>query len=174
MERLRQHRLVINEEKCQLFKSQVEFLGHLVDKSGIQLLLAKVEAISKYPRPTMGSQLLSFLGMIKFYRRFIRGAASILNPLTYVTKSGGPKHRKLDWQPGMEQVFQKAKVALSEAAILAKLELSLAVDASNHHIGGVLQKRCGACCQPLAFFSRKLNAAMRPSTAPWTGNYWPL
>ena len=31
MERLRQHGLVINEEKCQIFKPQVEFLGHLVD-----------------------------------------------------------------------------------------------------------------------------------------------
>ena len=46
MERLRQHRLVINEEKCQRFK----FLGHLVDKSSIRPLPAKVEAITKYPR----------------------------------------------------------------------------------------------------------------------------
>ena len=65
MERLRQHRLVINEEKCQLFKP-LEFLGHLVDQSGIRPLPSKVEAITKYPRPTMCSQLLSFLGMINF------------------------------------------------------------------------------------------------------------
>ena len=43
----------------------------------------------------------------------------------------------------MEQAFQKAKIALSEAAILAHLqsepEMSLAVDASNHHVGRVLQ-----------------------------------
>ena len=38
-------------------------------------------------------------------------------------------------------------------------QLSLAVDASNHHVGEVLQQRCGAGWQPLAFFSRKLNAA---------------
>ena len=60
MERLRQHRLVINVE-CQLFKPRVEFPGHLVDQIGIQLLPAKVEAITKYPRPSL---LLSFLGMI--------------------------------------------------------------------------------------------------------------
>ena len=97
----------------------MEFLGHLVDKSGIRPLPAKVEAITKYPRPTTCSQLLSFLGMINFYRRFIKGAASILKPLTDATKGGGPKHRKLEWQPDMEQAFRKAKVALSEAAILA-------------------------------------------------------
>ena len=63
----------------------------------------------------------------------------------------------------MEQAFQKAKIALSEAAILAHLqsepEMSLAVDASNHHVGRVLQQRCGSGWQLLAFFSRKLNAA---------------
>ena len=52
MEALEKHGLVINEEKCQFHKSQVEFLGHLVDKSGIKPLPAKVEAITKYPRPT--------------------------------------------------------------------------------------------------------------------------
>ena len=102
MDRLWQHKLVIKEEKCQLFKSQVEFLGHLVDPSGIRLLPAKVEAITKYPRPSTCSQLLSFRGMINFYRRFIRGAASILKPLTDATKGSGPKHRKLGWQPDME------------------------------------------------------------------------
>ena len=66
-------------------------------------MMLKVEAISKYPRPTTCSQLLSFLGMINFYRRFIRGAASILKPLTDATKDSGPKHRMLDWQSDMEQ-----------------------------------------------------------------------
>ena len=52
---------------------------------------------------------------------------------------------------------------LSEAAILAHLqsepELSLAVDASDHHVSGVQQQRVGAGWKPLAFFSRKLNTA---------------
>ena len=63
----------------------------------------------------------------------------------------------------MEQAIKEAKVALSESAVLAhpqsEPELSLAVDASNHHVGGVLQQKCAAGWQPLAFFSRKLNAA---------------
>ena len=90
--------------------------------------------------------------MINFNRRFIKGGASILKPLTDVMKGGGPKHRKLDWQPDMEKAFKKAKVALSEVAILAHLlsepELSLAVDASDHHVGRVLQQKCAASWQP--------------------------
>ena len=99
--------------------------------------------------------------MINFYSRFIKGGASILKSLTDATRGGRPKHRKLDWQPDMEQAFKEAKVALSEAAILAhplsEPELYLAVDASDHHMGGVLQQKCAACWQPLPFFSRKLN-----------------
>ena len=90
MEVLQKHGIVINGEKCQFHKSQVEFLGHLVDKSGIRLLPSNVEAITKYPRPTMCSQLLSFLGMINFYRRFIRGAASILKLLTMPRRGEDP------------------------------------------------------------------------------------
>ena len=45
--------------------------------------------------------------------RFIRGAASILKPLTDATNGGGSKHRLLDWRPDMEQAFGEAKVALS-------------------------------------------------------------
>ena len=73
--------------------------------------------------------------MINFCRRFIRGAASILKPLTVASRGGCLKHRKLDRWPGMEQAFQKAKVALFEAASLAQPqaepELSLAVDAAG-------------------------------------------
>ena len=62
----------------------------------------------------------------------------------------------------MEQAFKKAKVALSEVAILghpqSEPELSLAVDASDHHVGGVLQQRCGAGGS-LWPFPRKLNTA---------------
>ena len=91
MEALEKHVLVINGEKWQFHKSQVEFLGHLVDMSGIRPLPAKVEAIIKYPRPTTCSQLPSVLGMINFYRRFIKGAASILKPLTDATKGEGAR-----------------------------------------------------------------------------------
>ena len=47
--------------------------GHLLDQSGIWPLPVRLEAIAKYPRLSTCSQLLSFLGVINFYRRFIRG-----------------------------------------------------------------------------------------------------
>jgi len=53
-----------------------------VDQSGIRPLPARVAAIQDYPRPKTVQQLQSYLGMVNFYRRFIRGAAGVLKPLT--------------------------------------------------------------------------------------------
>ena len=52
---------------------------------GIRPLGAPVAAITAYPKPTTKSQLMSFLGMLNFYRRYLKGAASILKPLTDAT-----------------------------------------------------------------------------------------
>ena len=40
---------------------------------------------------------------------------------------------------------------------LPAAELSIAIDDSDHHVEGVLQQQVQGACQPLAFFSKKLN-----------------
>ena len=77
----------------------------------------------------------------------------------------GGKHSQLEWTK--VKAFTAAKAALTDAAHpLQEAELSLAVDASNHHIGAALQQRSpGGEWQPLSFFSRKLtNTETRYST----------
>ena len=82
MEILKKHGLVINQEKCKLCKDQAEFLSHLVDSMGIKPLMAKVEGNSKYPQLDLCSKLLNFLSKGTFYRRFLKGASKVFNPLT--------------------------------------------------------------------------------------------
>ena len=63
----------------------------------------------------------------------------------------------------MQRAFTRSKAALAQAAELIHpdptAEISLAVDASDHHAGGVLQQGSGSTWAPLAFFSRKLTEA---------------
>ena len=63
----------------------------------------------------------------------------------------------------MQQAFTRSKAALAQAAELIypdpTAEISRAVDASDHHVGGVLQQKSGSTWAPLAFFSRKLTEA---------------
>jgi hypothetical protein len=62
----------------------------------------------------------------------------------------------------MNHSFDLVKETLSSVATLTHpdpaADLCLAVDASNNHVGAVLQQLCGSTWRPLAFFSKKLDA----------------
>jgi hypothetical protein len=66
----------------------------------------------------------------------------------------------LPWEAHHEATFTAAKAAMAAAVPLAHLRsdapLALATDASDRHIGGVLQQQVGGHWQPLVFSSRRL------------------
>jgi hypothetical protein len=165
--------LRINADKCVFFSSGVEFLGHQVDGTGIRPLQNHMEAVLEFPAPTTAKELQRFLGLINFYRRFIPRAALLMKPLTDAL-IGAPK--VIRWSEELQEAFEAAKKAVACATLLshpeANAEVSLATDASNSHVGAVLQQRHGNVWAPLAFFSKKLNAAQK-ITQPLTGNCWP-
>ncbi len=103
--------------------------------------------------------------MVNFYTRFLPGIARTLQPLTDTLK-GAPK--TLEWPPAAAAAFGAAKAALEAAVPLAhpalNAVLSLATDASDTHVGGVLQQLNGGKWKPLAFYSKKFSylAGMSP------------
>ncbi len=151
LQRLREFGLVLNLEKCELGQQAVNFLSHRISADGVVPLLKHVDAIQEYPRPTDMRSLQFFLGLVNFYRRFVPAAAKILRPLTDALRGSGKS--RLSWTTGMEAAFLKAKQAVCRAASLAHPDpaalLSLAVDASDSHVGGVLQQLTANSLQPL-------------------------
>jgi len=87
---LSKHGLLLNREKCVLGIDRVEYQGHVVSASGLSPLPERVAAIQHVQRPTTGKELMTYLGMINFYRRFIKGATGVLKQLTDALR-GGPK-----------------------------------------------------------------------------------
>ena len=162
-ERLRRAGLVLNMEKCEFGVTSCEFLGHVVSSKGILPMPKHLEAIEDFPAPTCKKTLMSFLGLFNYYRSFVKNAAAFLAPLTNALK-GGPKSPFV-WTPEMQCAFVKAKMSLKEITYLGfpgrNQELSVAVDASMTHIGGVLQQRTSVenPWEPLGFFSKKLQEA---------------
>ena len=153
--------ILVNPTKCSFAQSSVDFLGHHVTAAGITPFSSHVQAILDYPQPTTVKDLQRLLGLINFYYRFVPRAAAILRPLTDAL-IGAPKF--LSWTPSMTQAFQQAQQALSHshATLLAyplpKAPLSLATDASDSHIGSVLQQQISHHWQlALSFFSAKLS-----------------
>src|SRR5450830_103242 len=98
--------------------------------------------------------------MVNFYRRFMPGLAGLVKPLTDLLR-GSPT--QLEWTPEAETAFGAAKAALQDCTVLAHPRpnslLSLAVDASDTHVGGVLQQLDSGSWRPIAFFSRRLTTA---------------
>ena len=78
---------------------------------------------------------------MNFYRRFLPGIARILLPLTASLANNAKPFLLYN---SMEEAFTLAKAALSPATTLTHLDptapVSLAVDASNSHVGAVLQQ----------------------------------
>ncbi len=109
------------------------------------------------PPPQDIKQLHCFLGMVNFYSRFLPKCAQILKPLTILLKGGA---KTLEWTISAQEAFQNAKRLLAAVVPLQhpspNAELSLATDASNTHIRGVMQQKPGDHWRPLGFFSRKL------------------
>jgi hypothetical protein len=157
--RLQQFGLVLNRDKCHFGVQEVEFLGYSISSAGARPLVKHMEAIWGFPRPEDAKQLQRFLGLVNFYRRFILGAAGILKPLSDPLRGHGRSPWR--WSPAMEAAFERGKEAVCEAAQLAhpdpEAEISLAADASDTHIGVVLQQKTAAGWRPLSFYSKKLS-----------------
>ena len=98
--------------------------------------------------------------MNNFYRKFFRGAARVLASLTDVLKGPG---KSLSWSPVLDSAFTRNKDLLSSVPELVHprpdAPVSLAVDASNTHLGAVLQQLLDNAWAPLSFYSRKLSDA---------------
>ena len=156
-QRLDQHGLVVNVDKCQFGRSTIDFLGHRISPQGVIPLPDRVEAIRHFFMPTTDKGLQEFCGMVNFYHRFIPAAAKIMRTL-YTALKG--KARSLTWSEDMISAFTEAKEALATATMLtyprSEAPIALTTDASATAVGAVLEQLVGGIWQPLAFFSRQL------------------
>jgi hypothetical protein len=169
--RLRDHGLVINLEKWVFGATSVDFLGHRVSNAGVRPLPAYVDTMDKFPRPTCVKELQAFLGLVNFYRRFLPAIAHTLRPLTDALKGSRKGTEVVQWSEAMDTAFASTKQALAKATLIAhpaaNATLSLAVDASNSHVGACLQQRRPhqQAWEPLGFFSKKLEKAQTSYSA---------
>ncbi|CAH8640191.1 unnamed protein product [Dicrocoelium dendriticum] len=78
LQRLTQHTVTVNPDKCELGQSSIDVLGHCISVSGIEALPNEIQALKDYPAPSSFKQLRRFLGLVNYYRRIIPNCASIV------------------------------------------------------------------------------------------------
>ena len=159
--RLSQNGLKIKPSKCQLFRTEIQFLGHLVTANGVQPLPDKVQAIKDWPTPRCLRDVRAFYGLVGYYRRFVAGFATIAEPLTRLTKKG----TKFVWSAEAEAAFQKLKDCMLEVPTLAfpypDKSCILDTDSSDVAYGSVLSQIVDGQERPIAFFSRVMSPAQQ-------------
>lgn len=141
--------LKLHPGKCQLFRKEVQFLGHRVSASGISPDPEKVSAVQGWEPPRTVRQVRSFLGFVDYSRHFIKGLSEIAKPLNQLLS--GTRHSRVrgspsvNWDQVCEAVFQSLKIECLRAPILAYADFTrsfiLYTDASDAGLGAVLAQQ---------------------------------
>ncbi|XP_077947563.1 uncharacterized protein LOC144388873 isoform X3 [Gasterosteus aculeatus] len=173
LSRLQQEKLKVKFEKCCFFRTEVNYLGHVITEDGVATDPGKLSAVANWPRPTNATELRSFLGFCSYYRRFVEGFAKIAAPLHRLvanmidarTKKASRKIIGELWTEQCEKSFQDLKSRLISAPVLAYADFSLPfileVDASLSGLGAVLSQEQDGKVRPVAYASRTLTPAER-------------
>nr|GEZ51972.1 putative reverse transcriptase domain-containing protein [Tanacetum cinerariifolium] len=120
---------------------KVQFLGHVINNQDIHVDLAKIESVKDWASPKSPMKIRQFLGLARYYRRFIEGFSKIAKPMTKLTQN----KVKFEWGNKQEAAFQLLKQKLCSAPILALPEGSedfiVYCDASIKGLGDVLMQK---------------------------------
>ncbi|GJZ35246.1 putative reverse transcriptase domain-containing protein [Tanacetum coccineum] len=137
---LKKEELYAKFSKCEFWIPKVQFHGHVIDSQGINVDPAKIKSIKDWASPKSPTEIRQFLGLARYYRRFIEGFLKIAKPMTKLTQ----KKVKFEWGDKQETVFQLLKQKSCSAPILALLEGSedfiVYCDASIKGLGVVLMQ----------------------------------
>ena len=166
IDRLISKGMQVNAKKCEWFKSEVEYLGYVINKQGVRPQKSKVEKILSIKEPTNASRVRSFLGMMNYYRYMWKQRSTLIAPLTELSTKG---KRKFIWMENHSKAFRKIKQVVAKETLLVYPDFTkhfdVHTDSSDYQLGGVVSQNQ----KPIAFFSRKLNFAQRNYTVTKKG-----
>lgn len=161
----RTHQLYLKLSKCEFFKKEVHYLGHVISAQGISVDPNKTKAVNTWPVPKTLKQLRSFLGFANYFRKFIQGYSRLVTPLTDLTKGAANKYQNIThlWTTDCQASFDDVKYALTHAPVLAMPDLSrpfeVVADARGDNLSGALGAVLLQDGHPVAYESRKLSSA---------------
>jgi hypothetical protein len=159
-DRLIDANLKLRPDKCIFFTNTIRYLGHIISPEGIQPDPAKTAAIDLMPLPTNESEVRRFVQMASYYRKFIKGFATIVKPLHGAYSQESDKTTPFSLSPEAIAAFHQLKAKLVSADVLAHfrhdLSIQVRTDASGKGIGAILLQQHHEGWKPVAFASRSL------------------
>jgi len=86
LSRLKEVNLKLNPSKCCFAAESIVILGHVVNKEGTKPDPGKIEAVLRFPEPKIVTNVRSFQGLTRYYRKYIRGYSRLASSLFELTK----------------------------------------------------------------------------------------
>ena len=185
MSRFRAKGYRLNARKCAWFVTQTRFLGHIIDRNGIQVDTTKIKAILERPMPRTVTEVRAFLNSCNYFRDYVKLFSGLAGPL-YELMSLVGKNVPVKLNEQQVAAWKKTRDALLKTPVLRpmdpRLPVILDVDSSDRYTGGVLMQpnapfspqiratilqptMDGAYLRPVAYTSRKLTPTQQRYSA---------
>lgn len=156
--------LTLNRDKCNFVKSELKYLGYIVNASGLLVDPAKIDAILQIPTPKNVSDIRRIVGLASWYRRFVPNFSTVISPLTRLTC----KNARFVWDSDCETAFNMIKEHLIKAPVLSCPDFDqsfcIQCDASDFGLGAVLSQVQDGVEHVICYLSRSLNKNERRYT----------
>ena len=156
--RLKTAGLTLSPEKCYFLRREVTYLGHHITSEGVKPDSKKIEAVKLFKVPTTKRQCKQFLGLVGYYRKFIKDFAKIARRINLLLRKGVD----FKWDEAAQKSFETLRDIICTAPILIYPDFSqpfyVTTDASEYALGAILSQ--GPSIgedRPIAYASRSLN-----------------
>ena len=137
LKRFRQYGLKLKPTKCDLFQTEIEFLGRKVGKEGVAMTSESIKIVQNWSPPTSIKGIERFLGLINYHRSFIKDIAQLAEPLYRLLKK-----KAFEWGEEQQSAFEELKMRLVSPPVLSVPSTAgifiLDTDASDKAIGAEL------------------------------------
>ncbi|GJY97886.1 putative reverse transcriptase domain-containing protein [Tanacetum coccineum] len=108
-------------------EEHVEHLRHVINGDGIHVDPSKIKAVKNWKAPRTLSEFRSFLGLARYYHRFIGNFSKIAKSLTILTQ----KCKTFDWGEEQELAFRTLKISY-RGKVIAYASRQLKIHEKNY------------------------------------------
>ena len=165
--RFRECKITLNPSKCYLGLTQVEYVGHTINKNGLHFTRDKLDSVLNFPRPETMKNVKSFIGLANYFRDHIRNHSLRVQPLQDLVEgyTKSVARSKIEWTEECDKAFRDIRQAIDECPLLWFVDdyspIFLKTDASDYGIGAylyqVVNQEDGSTKEhPIGFISKSL------------------
>ena len=106
--RIRLHKMILKPSKCYLGYADLQFVGKVTPQEGLRMSQSKIQLVLDFPCPTVSKELKSFLGLVNYFRDFIKNQSTIVRPL-HALLTNYQRTQRIVWTLEATSAFNEIK-----------------------------------------------------------------